>query len=53
MKKLLPLLIILLVMSSIAMIFISMAEDTQPVTVLINNKEVIARPLRVNFSYDS
>lgn len=53
MKKLLPLLIILLVMSIIAMIFISMAKDTQPVTVLKNNTEMKALPLKVNFTNDS
>jgi copper chaperone NosL len=53
MKKLIPLIIILLVIGIIAMIFISMAKDKQPVTVVKNNTKMEALPLKVNFTNDS
>jgi len=53
MKKLIPLLIILLVMGIIAVIFISMAKDDQPITVLKNNTQKKALPLKVNFTNDA
>ena len=53
MKKLIPLFIILLVMGIIAVIFISMAKDDQPVTIVKNNTQMKALPLKVNFTNDS
>ena len=53
MKKLIPLLIILTVMGIIAIIFVSMAKDKQPVTVLKNNTQMKALPLKINFTNDS
>lgn len=53
MKKLIPLLIILAVMGIIAIIFISMAKDKQPITIVKNNTEMKALPLKVNFTNDS
>ena len=52
MKKLIPLLIILTIMSIIAVVFISMAKDKQPVTIIKNNTEMKALPLKVNFTND-
>ena len=52
MKKLIPLLIILTVMGIIAVIFISMAKDKQPVTIVKGNTEMKALPLKVNFTND-
>jgi len=52
MKKLLPLLVILVIMSIIAVIFISMAKDKQPVTIVKNNIHMKALPLKVNFTND-
>jgi len=52
MKKLIPLLIILTVIGIIAVIIISMAKDKQPVTILKNNIEMKALPLKVNFTND-
>ena len=53
MKKLIPLIIIVLVIGIIAMIFISMAKDKQPVTVVKNNTKMEVLPLKVNFTNDS
>lgn len=53
MKKLIPLLIILTVMGIIAIIFISMAKDKQPITIVKNNTQMKALPLKVNFTNDS
>lgn len=52
MKKLIPLFIILSVMGIIAVIFISMAKDKQPVTIVKGNTEMKALPLKVNFTND-
>jgi copper chaperone NosL len=53
MKKLIPLFIILTVMGIIAIIFISMAKDKQPITIVKNNTQMKALPLKVNFTNDS
>jgi copper chaperone NosL len=53
MKKLIPLLIILVIMSIIAVVFVSMAKDKQPVVIVKNNTEMKALPLKVNFTNDA
>lgn len=52
MKKLIPLLIILAVIGIIAIIFISMAKDKQPITIVKNNTQMKVLPLKVNFTND-
>jgi len=53
MKKLIPLLIIIVIMSIIAVVFVSMAKDKQPVTMVKDNTEMKALPLKVNFTNDA
>jgi hypothetical protein len=53
MKKLLPLLIILLILAISATIFISMAKDEQPVTLAKGNMEMKALDFKLNFTNDS
>ena len=53
MKKLIPLLIILVIISIIAVVFVSMAKDKQPVAIVKNNTEMKALPLKVNFTNDA
>lgn len=52
MKKLIPLLMILVIMGIIAVVFVSMAKDKQPITIVKNNTEMKALPLKVNFTND-
>lgn len=53
MKKLLPLVIILLILAIIAVIFVSMSKNDQPVTIVKGNTEMKPWPLKVNFTNDS
>lgn len=53
MKKLIPLFIVLVIMSIIAVVFISMAENKQPVSIVKNNIEKKPLPLKVNFTNDA
>jgi len=53
MKKLIPLLIIITMLGIIAVIFISMAKNDQPITVVKNNMQMKALPLKVNFTNDA
>lgn len=53
MKKLLPLIIIFLILGITAVIFVSMAKNDQPVTIVKGNTELKALPLKVNFTNDS
>jgi copper chaperone NosL len=53
MKKLIPPLIILLILGIIGIVFISLAKNEQPVTVVKNNMEKKPLPLKVNFTNDS
>jgi len=53
MKKLIPPLIIITMMCIIAVIFISLAKDDQPITVVKNNMQMKALPLKVNFTNDA
>ncbi len=53
MKKLLPLLVILVIISITAVIFTSIAKKKQPVTIVKNNTAMKALPLKVNFTNDS
>lgn len=52
-KKLLPLVIILMILSIIAVVFVSMAKNDQPVAIVKGNMEMKALPLKVNFTNDS
>jgi len=52
MKKILPLLIILLILGITAVIFVSMAKNDQPVTIIKGNTKMEALPLKVNFTND-
>jgi len=52
MKKILPLLIILLILGITAVVFISMAKNDQPITIVKGNTEMKALPLKVNFTND-
>jgi len=51
-KKLLPLIIILVILSIIAVVFVSMAKNDQPVTIIKGNTKMEALPLKVNFTHD-
>lgn len=51
-KKLLPLLIILVILGIAAVIFVSMAKNDQPVTIVKGNTKMEALPLKVNFTND-
>jgi len=53
MKKLLPLLVTIVFMSMIAMIFISMAKENQPITIVKGNLEMKALPIKLNFTNDT
>ena len=53
MKKLLPLVIILLILAVSATIFISMAKEEQPVTIVKGNSAMKALDFKVNFTNDS
>ena len=52
MKKLLPLVIIFVILGITAVIFVSMAKNDQPVTIVKGNIEMKALPLKVNFTND-
>jgi len=52
MKKLLPLVIILLILGITAVIFVSIAKNDQPVTIVKGNTKMKALPLKVNFTND-
>ena len=51
-KKLLPLLIILVILGITAVIFVSMAKNDQPITIVKGNTKREALPLKVNFTND-
>ena len=51
-KKLLPLVIIFVILGITAVIFISMAKNDQPVTIIKGNMEMKALALKVNFTND-
>jgi len=53
MKKLLPLLIIFVILAVSAVIFISMAKNEQPITIMKGNKEMKALDFKVNFTNDT
>ena len=52
MKKILPLLVILLILGITAVVFVSMAKNDQPITIIKGNTEMKALPLKVNFTND-
>ena len=52
MKKLLPLVIILVILGITAVIFVSLAKNDQPVTIVKGNTEMKALPLKVKFTND-
>jgi hypothetical protein len=53
MKKLLPLLIIFVILGISAVIFISIAKENQPVTIVKGNTEKKALEFKLNFTNDS
>ncbi len=53
MKKILPLLIILTILGIAAVVFVSMAKNDQPITIIKGNTERKALPLKVNLTNDS
>lgn len=52
MKKLLPLIIIVLILAVAATLFISMAKETQPLSIAKGNMEMKALDFKVNFTND-
>jgi len=52
MKKLLPLVIIFVILGITAVIFVSMAKNDQPITIVKGNTEMKPLPLKVNFTND-
>ena len=52
MKKILPLLVILVILGITAVVFVSMAKNDQPITIVKGNMEMKALPLKVNFTND-
>jgi len=53
MKKVLPLLVVIVFMSIVAMIFVSMAKENQPITIVKGNIEQKPLPLKLNFTNDT
>ena len=53
MKKFLPLLVVIVFMSIVAMIFVSMAKENQPITIVKGNIEQKPLPLKLNFTNDT
>ncbi|SFV65323.1 hypothetical protein MNB_SV-14-1006 [hydrothermal vent metagenome] len=53
MKKLLPLLIIFVILGVLAVIFVSMAKDNQPITIAKGNIEKKPLEFKLNFTNDS
>ncbi len=53
MKKVLPLLVIVLLLAIVATIFLSMAKDDQPVTVVKGNMEMKPLPIKLNHTNDT
>jgi nitrous oxide reductase accessory protein NosL len=52
MKKILPLLIILVILGISAIVFVSMAKKDQPITIVKGNMEMKALPIKLNFTND-
>lgn len=52
MKKLIPLFIILLVFAVVAIVFVSMAKENQPITIVKGNIAQKPLPLKLNFTND-
>ena len=52
MKKILPLLVILVILSITAVVFVSMAKSEQPVTVVKGNTQMKPLPIKINFTND-
>ncbi len=53
MKKIIPLIVILLMLAIIATIFVSMAKEDQPVTIVKGNMEMKALPIKLNHTNDT
>lgn len=51
-KKLLPLLVIFVILGITAVIFVSMAKNDQPISIIKGNTEMKALPLKMNFTND-
>ena len=52
MKKLMPLFVIILVFAIIAIVFVSMAKQNQPISIIKGNTEQKPLPLKLNFTND-
>ncbi|SFV63744.1 hypothetical protein MNB_SV-3-505 [hydrothermal vent metagenome] len=53
MKKILPLLLILTILGIAAVIFVSMAKKSQPITIVKGNTQKKPLPIKLNFTNDS
>ena len=53
MKKVLPLLVVIVFMSIVAMIFVSMAKENQPITIVKGNLEMKPLAIKLNFTNDT
>ncbi len=53
MKKLIPLIVIILMLAIIATIFVSMAKNDQPITIVKGNMEMKALPIKLNHTNDT
>jgi len=53
MKKIMPIVIIVLMLAIIATIFISMAKEDQPVTIVKGNMEMKPLPIKLNHTNDT
>ncbi|MEA3457009.1 MAG: hypothetical protein U9R26_10925 [Campylobacterota bacterium] len=53
MKKLIPIIVIVLMLAIIATLFISMAKEDQPVTIIKGNMEMKALPIKLNHTNDT
>jgi len=52
-KKLIPIIVIVLMLAIIATIFISMAKEDQPVTIVKGNMEMKVLPIKLNHTNDT
>jgi hypothetical protein len=53
MKKVLPLLVVIVFMSIVVMVFVSMAKENQPITIVKGNLEMKPLAIKLNFTNDT
>ncbi len=53
MKKLVPIIVIVLMLAIITVLFVSMAKEDQPVTIVKGNMEMKALPIKLNHTNDT